>query len=66
METILIGKKAKRQLHLDEERMFMYDCHPQLSHQLPFDPGVPNKDLPQVQWFMYQNQSESSSSILHR
>ena len=26
--------------NLDEERRFMYDCHPQLSHQLPFDQGV--------------------------
>ena len=24
----------------DEERRFMYDCHPQPSHQLPFDQGV--------------------------
>ena len=24
----------------DEERMFMYDCHPQPWHQLPFDQGV--------------------------
>ena len=23
----------------DEEPMFMYDCHPQPSHQLPFDQG---------------------------
>ena len=26
--------------HSDEERRVMYDCHPQLSHQLPFDQGV--------------------------
>ena len=25
---------------LDEERRFMYDCHPQPSHQLPFDHAV--------------------------
>ena len=26
--------------YLDEERWFMYDCHPQPSHHLPFDQGV--------------------------
>ena len=30
---------SKRPIHLDEERGFMYYCHPQPSHQLPFDQG---------------------------
>ena len=26
--------------NVDEEQRFMYDCHPQPSHQLPFDQWV--------------------------
>ena len=33
-------KNCSLKFHLDEEQRFMYDCHPQPSHQLTFDQGV--------------------------